>query len=63
VVLCVQYQVIGRYVFNDTPTWAEAVAVLLVLYVTMLRAWRWACAMPGTSGWSRCSCCRPRQRA
>ena len=27
---------IGRYVFNDTPTWAEAGAVLLVLYVTML---------------------------
>ncbi len=24
VVLCVQYQVIGRYIFNDTPTWAEA---------------------------------------
>lgn len=30
------YQVIGRYVFNDTPTWAESGAVLLVLYVTML---------------------------
>jgi TRAP-type transport system small permease protein len=35
-VLCVQYQVIGRYVFNDTPTWAEALALLLVLYVTAL---------------------------
>lgn len=34
VVLCVQYQVIGRYVFNDTPTWAEALSMLLVLYVT-----------------------------
>ena len=34
VVLCVQYQVIGRYVFNDTPTWAEALAMLLVLFVT-----------------------------
>ncbi len=33
-VLCVQYQVIGRYVFNDTPTWAEALALLLVLFVT-----------------------------
>ncbi len=33
-VLCVQYQVLGRYVFNDTPTWAEALALLLVLYVT-----------------------------
>lgn len=30
------YQVIGRYIFNDTPTWAESSAVLLVLYVTML---------------------------
>jgi len=35
-VLAVLYQVIGRYVFNDTPTWAESGAVLLVLYVTML---------------------------
>jgi TRAP-type transport system small permease protein len=34
VVLCVQYQVIGRYIFNDTPTWAEALAMLLVLFVT-----------------------------
>ncbi|BDI06538.1 TRAP transporter small permease [Sphaerotilus microaerophilus] len=34
VILCVQYQVIGRYVFNDTPTWAEALAMLLVLFVT-----------------------------
>ncbi len=33
-ILCVQYQVIGRYVFNDTPTWAEALALLLVLFVT-----------------------------
>jgi len=32
----VLYQVIGRYVLNDTPTWAESGAVLLVLYVTML---------------------------
>lgn len=36
VVLGVQYQVIGRYVFNDTPVWAEAVSMLLVLYVTAL---------------------------
>lgn len=35
-VIAVLYQVIGRYVFNDTPTWAESSAVLLVLYVTML---------------------------
>jgi TRAP-type C4-dicarboxylate transport system permease small subunit len=33
-ILCVQYQVVGRYVFNDTPTWAEALALLLVLFVT-----------------------------
>ena len=33
-ILCVQYQVVGRYIFNDTPTWAEALAMLLVLYVT-----------------------------
>jgi TRAP-type C4-dicarboxylate transport system permease small subunit len=36
VVLCVQWQVIGRYVLNDTPTWAEALALLLVLYMTSL---------------------------
>ena len=35
-IIAVLYQVIGRYVFNDTPTWAESGAVLLVLYVTML---------------------------
>jgi TRAP-type C4-dicarboxylate transport system permease small subunit len=34
VVLCVQWQVFGRYVLNDTPTWAEALAMLLVLFVT-----------------------------
>ncbi|MEY3886455.1 MAG: 2,3-diketo-L-gulonate transporter small permease protein YiaM [Pseudomonadota bacterium] len=34
VVFCVQWQVIGRYVFNDTPTWAEALAMLIVLFVT-----------------------------
>ena len=33
-ILCVQLQVVGRYIFNDTPTWAEALALLLVLYVT-----------------------------
>ena len=36
VILCVQWQVIGRYVFNDTPTWAEALAMLVILYVTAL---------------------------
>lgn len=36
IVLCVQWQVVGRYAFNDTPTWTEGVALLLVLYVTLL---------------------------
>ncbi len=36
IVLCVQVQVVGRYVLNDTPTWAEALSMLLVLYVTAL---------------------------
>ncbi|SDO76747.1 TRAP-type C4-dicarboxylate transport system, small permease component [Ralstonia sp. 25mfcol4.1] len=35
-VVAVLYQVFGRYVLNDTPTWAESIAMLLVLYVTML---------------------------
>lgn len=35
-VIAVLYQVFGRYVMNNTPVWAESVAVLLVLYVTML---------------------------
>ena len=35
-IAAVLYQVIGRYILNDTPTWAESGAVLLVLYVTML---------------------------
>lgn len=34
VILSVQWQVFGRYVMNDTPTWAEALAMLLVLFVT-----------------------------
>lgn len=34
--VAVLYQVVGRYVFNNTPTWAESGAILLVLYVTML---------------------------
>ncbi|APW40638.1 C4-dicarboxylate ABC transporter permease [Rhodoferax koreense] len=36
IIVSVQVQVIGRYVFNDTPTWAEALALQLVLYVTAL---------------------------
>ena len=35
-IACVAYQVFGRYVLNNTPTWAESLALLLVLYVTML---------------------------
>ena len=31
----VSWQVFGRYVLNSTPTWAESLALLLVLYVTM----------------------------
>jgi TRAP-type C4-dicarboxylate transport system permease small subunit len=36
IILCVQYQVVGRYLLNDTPTWAEALALLMVLHVTAL---------------------------
>lgn len=36
IVIAVLYQVFGRYVLNDTPTWAEALCMLLVLYVTMM---------------------------
>jgi TRAP-type transport system small permease protein len=36
IIACVAYQVFGRYVLNNTPTWAESLALLLVLYVTML---------------------------
>jgi len=35
-IMAVLYQVVGRYIFNDTPTWAESGSVLLVLYVTMM---------------------------
>ena len=38
IVCCVLLQVFGRYVLNDTPTWAEALALVLVLWVTMLGA-------------------------
>ncbi|MGB6007183.1 TRAP transporter small permease [Castellaniella sp.] len=34
----VAFQVFGRHVLNDTPTWAESLSLLLVLYVTMLGA-------------------------
>ena len=32
----VTWQVFGRYVLNNTPTWAESLALLIVLWVTML---------------------------
>jgi TRAP-type C4-dicarboxylate transport system permease small subunit len=35
-VICVQWQVAGRYLLNDTPVWTEPVALLLVLYITAL---------------------------
>ena len=38
IVACVPFQVFGRYVMNDTPTWAEALALVLVIWVTMFGA-------------------------
>ena len=38
IVAAVSIQVFGRYVLNDTPTWAEAGALVLVIWVTMLGA-------------------------
>jgi len=38
IVACVSLQVFGRYVMNDTPTWAEALALVLVIWVTMFGA-------------------------
>ncbi|HET6827226.1 MAG TPA: TRAP transporter small permease [Ramlibacter sp.] len=35
-VAAIAWQVFGRYVLNSTPTWAESLALLIVLYVTML---------------------------
>lgn len=34
----VAWQVFGRYVLNDSPTWAENLAMVLVLYVTLIGA-------------------------
>lgn len=34
-IAAVAWQVFGRYVLNNTPTWAESLALLLVVYVTM----------------------------
>lgn len=38
IVAIVFYQVIGRYVLNSSPTWAESLALVLVLYVTLIAA-------------------------
>jgi TRAP-type C4-dicarboxylate transport system permease small subunit len=38
IVAVVFYQVFGRYVLNRPPTWAENVALVLVLYVTLIAA-------------------------
>ena len=38
IVAIVFYQVFGRYVLNSSPTWAENLALVLVLYVTLLAA-------------------------
>ena len=32
------YQVFGRYVLNSSPTWTENLALVLVLYVTLIAA-------------------------
>jgi len=37
-IAAVGFQIFGRHVLNRTPTWAESIAMLLVLYVTMLGA-------------------------
>jgi TRAP-type transport system small permease protein len=36
VIYCVLAQVFGRYVMNNTPTWAEQTALLVILYVALL---------------------------
>jgi TRAP-type C4-dicarboxylate transport system permease small subunit len=41
IVAIVAFQVFGRYVMNDSPTWAENLALLLILYVTLIGA-AWA---------------------
>lgn len=38
IVAVVFYQVFGRYVLNDSPTWAESLAILMILYVTLIGA-------------------------
>ena len=38
IVVIVFYQVFGRYVLNASPTWTENLALVLVLYVTLIGA-------------------------
>lgn len=38
IVAIVAYQVFGRYVMNNSPTWAENLALVLILYVTLIGA-------------------------
>ncbi len=38
IVAVVAFQVFGRYVMNDSPTWTENLALVLVLYVTLVGA-------------------------
>ena len=38
IIAIVAFQVFGRYVLNDSPTWAENLAMVLILYVTLIGA-------------------------
>jgi TRAP-type C4-dicarboxylate transport system permease small subunit len=38
IVVIVFYQVFGRYVLNSSPTWTESLALVLILYVTLIGA-------------------------
>ncbi len=38
IVAAVLFQVFGRYVMNDTPTWAESLTLVLILYVSLFGA-------------------------
>lgn len=38
IVTVVFWQVFGRYVLNSSPTWTESLALVLVLYVTLIGA-------------------------
>lgn len=38
IVALVSWQVFGRYVLNDTPTWAESLTLVIILYVALIGA-------------------------